>query len=167
MIGVLAARHKDAFLKALKKHYVLWLILSLIVTIAGFTIANYYYPVISLFGGQYVDRTHFWVEIAGQIISAFSFTIFVILVGCKIRIGNPILKFLGNFTLEIYLVHPLFVHLFGFAFIQEGTTSLYFIENQFLYVIVILALTLPLAYGLHRMVAMICKKSSCRKQERR
>ena len=160
LIGVLVARHRDGFLRILKKHYVLWLILSLIVTIAGFTIANYYYQVISLFGGQYVDKTHFWVEIAGQIISACSFTFFVVLVGCKIRIGNPILKFLGSFTLETYLVHPLFVQLFGFAFIREGTAPLYYIESQFLYVIVILALSLPLAYGLHRLVSWICKKGN-------
>ena len=81
--------------------------------------------------------------------------IFVMLIGMKIRIGNKVLLFLGTFTLEIYLVHPLFVQLFGFAFVQDRVKPLYHIQNPFLYVAAVTVISIPLAYLLHRAVALM------------
>ena len=134
------------------------LILMLLITAAGFVIASYYYNVITLFGGRYDDMTHFWVEMIGQIISAVSFSIFVVLVGLKVKVGNRVLAFLGTFTLEIYLVHPLFVQLFGFAFLRDSISPLFFIKDPFLYVLAVVVPALPIAYGLHWCVSKICRK---------
>ena len=158
VIGIAVARHRDGFLNGLKKGYWLWLILTLLVTAAGFVIASYYYNVITLFGGHYDDMTHFWVEMIGQIISAVSFSIFVVLVGLKVKVGNRVLAFLGTFTLEIYLVHPLFVQLFGFAFLRDSISPLFFIKDPFLYVLAVVVPALPIAYGLHWRVSKICRK---------
>ncbi len=158
IIGVVVARHREGFLNGLKKLYPLWIALMLIITATGFAIANYYYQIITAFGGKYDDLTHFWVELFGQSISAVTFAFLVVLIGLKVKIGNRVLAFLGAFTLEIYLVHPLFVQLFGFCFMRVGTPPLYHIENQFLYVLAVIVPAIPIAYGLHWVVSKICKK---------
>ena len=157
VIGIVVARHKEEMLGFFKKAYPFWIILSFVVTAAAFAFANYYTVVIVLLGGHYTDVGHFWGELIGQMISAVSFVWFVVLVGMKIRIGNPVLKFLGTFTLEFYLVHPLFIQLFGFAFVNDMTKPILYIENIFLYVLVSIALTVPVAYGLHLLMTHIWK----------
>ncbi len=158
LIGAVCAKRKDAFLASLKKWYPLKLFLSVIITLAGFVFANYYGFVIGVLGWKYTDVGHFWGELIGQLISAAAFVFCMILIGMKIRIGNRALKFLGSFTLEFYLVHPLFVQLFGFAFMYDHVKPLYHIQNQFLYVLVVFVLSLPLAYGLHKLVTLIWKR---------
>ncbi|MCR5283206.1 MAG: acyltransferase [Lachnospiraceae bacterium] len=159
VLGIVAARHKEGMLALFQKIYPLWLILSFVITLCGFAYANYYSVVISLLGIRYTESGHFWGELIGQLISAASFVWFVLLAGMKIRIGNPILKFLGSFTLEFYLVHPLFIQLFGFAFVNDMTKPIFYIRNQFLYVLLSILLTIPLAYGLHLLMNRIWKRS--------
>ena len=131
--------------------------MSFVITACGFAFSNYYAAVIVLLGGHYTDAGHFWGEMIGQVISAATFVWFVLLVGMKIRIGNPVLKFLGTFTLEFYLVHTLFIQLFGFAFVNDMSKPVFYIKNQFLYVLVSIVLTVPVAYGTHLLMTRIWK----------
>ncbi|MBR6402147.1 MAG: acyltransferase [Eubacterium sp.] len=149
VLGIVAARHKEGIISLFKKAYPLWLILSFLITVCAFAFANYYSVVIHLLGGQYTDAGHAKAELIGQLISAATFVWFVLLVGMKIRIGNPILKFLGTFTLEFYLVHPLFIQMFSYAFVNDMAKPIFYIKNQFIYVMISIVLTIPIAYGLH------------------
>ena len=158
VLSIVVARHKDAILTLFKKAYPLWLFLSFIITAAAFAFANYYYMVIMLLGGHYTEKGHFYGELTGQLISAATFVWFVLLIGMKIRIGNPVLKFLGTFTLEFYLVHPLFIQLFGFAFVNDTTKPIFYIKDQFLYVLASILLTVPIAWGLHLLMNLLWKK---------
>ena len=154
-IGVFAAGHREKINTVLEKGYPFWLVLSFVVTMAGFIVSNYYYQVVTALGFSYQEPAHGIFELTGQAISALSFVIFVVLVGMKIKIGNKLLMVLGSFTLEIYLVHPLFVQLFGFAFVQDTAKPLYHIQNPFLYALTVAAVSIPLAYVLHRLNAMV------------
>ena len=154
-VGIITARHRDRIVSFFKKGYFFWVLLSLAVAIIGFMVAGYYYQVADILGLSYQRSVHDIVELMGQMISALSFVVFVMLVGMKIRIGNKVLLFLGGFTLEIYLVHPLFVQLLGFAFIQDRVRPLYHIRNPFLYAAVVMVLSIPIAYLLHRLTAKI------------
>ena len=91
-------------------------------------------------------------------ISAYAFAILVLLIGLKIRIGNPVLKFLGGFTLETYLVHPLFIQAFSFAFVMDNAKPVLYIQNQFLYILATIILSLPIAFGLNRLMRLLKKK---------
>ena len=64
----------------------------------------------------------------------------------KVKIGNPVNKFLGTITLELYLVHGLFVEIFGPYIILERAMSKTPIRNIFVYVIVVFAVSVPLAW---------------------
>lgn len=158
VLGIAAARHKEGLLSFFKKAYPLWLILSFVITAAGFAFAAYYSDIIALWGGVYTEAGHFYGELIGQLVSAVSFVCFVLLAGMKIRIGNPVLRFLGVFTLEFYLVHPLFVQLFGFAFVNNMTEPVFYIEDPFLYVLAVIVLTIPIAYGLHLLMNALWKR---------
>lgn len=158
LLGIIAARHKDGMLALFKKAYPLWLILSFVITACGFAFANYYSTIIVLLGSHYTDKGHFWGELIGQVISAATFVCFILLLGMKIRIGNPVMRFLQKFTLEFYLVHTLFIQMFGFAFVNDATKPVFYIKNQFLYVLVSLVLTIPIAYGLNLLMTLIWKK---------
>ncbi|MCR5775032.1 MAG: acyltransferase [Lachnospiraceae bacterium] len=155
--GIITARHREKIGSFFKKGYPVWVVISFVVTMAGFIVSNYYYQVISVLGYEYQEVPHFIAELTGQVISAFSFVVFVMLIGMKIKIGNKVLLFLGGFTLEIYLVHPLFVQLFSFAFIQNTVKPLYHIQNPFLYVAAVTAISLPIAFILHRIVEKIIR----------
>ena len=156
--GIITARHRERLGSFFRKGYLFWVLLSFAVTAAGFLISNYYYLFTSLFGYRYQEMARGIAELTGQVTSALSFVIFVMLLGMKIRIGNKVLLFLGTFTLEIYLVHPLFVQLFGFAFVQDTVKPLYHIQNPFLYAAAVTVISIPLAYLLHKAVALITGK---------
>lgn len=147
VLGIVFAAYEDRIIPILKKRYVFILVICIAVTAIGFAAGNYLTSLYGLLGKTYVYKVDRWVAFAGQMISAVSFTIAVMMVGMKIRIGNAALDILGKMTLETYLVHGLFVQLFGFCFIQNTVTPLVYIKNVTLYVLVVLVCSLPLAFG--------------------
>ena len=156
-VGVLTARHKEAILKFLKKFYIPLIILSLVITVISFMFAGYYYEILIMRNTPwdskwFLDEYHHKTEIICQDISAFFFVLFVMLLGMKIKTGNRVTSFLGKFTLETYLVHPLFVQLFGFAFITAFSKPVFYIKNPFLYIAAIIIPAIPLSYLLHKLI---------------
>lgn len=105
----------------------------------------------------------FWVSLRNegesyavwlQMLAAGFFVLCVMMMGLKVKIGNKILLFLSGLTLEIYLIHGLFVQLFGYCFASEGIKPLYYIKNVAFYVLVVVLLTIPSACA----VKWICKQ---------
>ncbi len=89
-----------------------------------------------------------------QVLYTFAFVSLYYLLSMKIRIGNPVLSFLGKFTLELYLIHGVFIHMFGYYMIKEGVAPVYYIANVPLFVLVVLALSIPLSFA----VSLLDKK---------
>ena len=163
VIGVFFARNREGLLAKMKKNYVPLLLGSLVVTAVFFYLASYYYQILEFCKIPYQSLLyngliHMWTELILQQISAMTFVLFVVLVGMKVRIGNKVLAFLGTFTLELYLVHPLFVNAFAFMFVNDTGKPIYHIRNSFFYVLVVLALSVPLAFALSSVVRMLRKK---------
>ena len=69
----------------------------------------------------------------------------IFIISLKLKLRGKVLSFLGSMTLEIYLVHVLFIEFFAEKFIGEGE-PLFYIENPFLYLAVVLVLTMPVAF---------------------
>lgn len=80
-----------------------------------------------------------------QMTASMSFCVFVTLIGMKLKPGSRLLDSLGAMTLETYLVHVLFVELFGERFFGSGEPLLY-IRDPFLYLWAVILLSLPLAF---------------------
>ena len=82
-----------------------------------------------------------WVCLISQMLASCSFVFFVFIAGMKIKIGNRFLAFMGGLTLEFYLIHGLFIELFGFNFIDVAK-SIYYIKNVALFTAVVFILGL-------------------------
>ncbi len=157
-VGVCLARNKEKRFETYKKGYALRIILLAVIAFAAFYVSNYLSVMIATIHKRYVPQVHWFVELTGQLISAYAFTILIMLIGMKVQIGNKILKFLGGFTLETYLVHPFFVHAFCFSFVRDDAKPLFYIKNQFLYVLAIIVISLPIAFLLSRALRLSKKK---------
>jgi len=82
-----------------------------------------------------------------SIISAAFFTVFALFAFAKIKIGNPVLKFVGKISLELYLCHEIFMVLFR--------SGICFIENNLIYSIVSIACAILFAWMLNLLNAKI------------
>lgn len=80
--------------------------------------------------------------------ACFSLIIYHLLAGTegKDNIFSKILDFYGSMTLEFYLIHGLFVQVFGHHFINDSTPPICYIKNVFLYVIVVFAISTASAF---------------------
>jgi len=112
IVGILVSKYQDGLRKIARKAYVVLLPVFAILT--------------GLFGwitSRFLDKYSYWSEIPGedpryldklrclsvQIPFILCFVLFVLLVMMKVRFGNPVLKFLGSISLELYLIHNLFL----------------------------------------------------------
>ena len=79
----------------------------------------------------------------------------------KIQIGNTVLKFFGGITLEFYLIHGLFVELFGYSFL-DVSKSLYYIKNVPIYIVVVVLCSVPATVLFKYILKMISGKKEKR-----
>jgi len=112
IVGILVSKHQDGLRKIARKAYVVLLPLFGILT-----------AVFGWITKRFLEKYSYWSEIPGkdpryldklrclsvQVPFILCFVIFVLLVMMKVRFGNPVLKFLGAISLELYLIHNLFL----------------------------------------------------------
>ena len=91
--------------------------------------------------------------------AAFSLAIYILASGKEMspvqRIGGLVLGFYGKMTLEFYLIHGLFVQLFGHHFIDDTTPPVCYIKNVPVYVLVVFVLATAAAFILKLAVDLI------------
>jgi len=95
-----------------------------------------------------------WICLAWQLPAVILFVAVLLLVLIKLQLKNVILKFLGSICLEIYLIHNLFIELLRSSFIH--------IQNDVLYVALVIVLSVASAWVIHladsRLIALVAKK---------
>jgi fucose 4-O-acetylase-like acetyltransferase len=152
LVGILLAKYEDRFFESCKKLYVLRLIGTILLCIVfwflgdnagGIYLMVFHHPYDFVYGYR-CDL----VAAIFQFIYTLSFMSLYYLISMKLKIGNKVLSFLGKFTLELYLVHGIFIHMFGYKMINDGVKPVYYIENVSLFVLVVLALSIPVSYVL-------------------
>ena len=95
--------------------------------------------------GEWGDRLkvqHRLMSAGIQWVSAFFFTVFCFLLMMKVRLGNKALAWLGGMTLEFYLMHGIFVELFGYNFL-DISRSIVYIKKVPLFIVAVLACSIP------------------------
>ena len=158
LIGILVAKYEKRLFEICRKLYVLFLIVTIILCPVLWFLGNNA-------GGIYLSITHHpynytysyicdLVSCIFQVLYTFAFVALFYLLSMKIKIGNPVLAFLGKFTLELYLVHGIFIHMFGYCMINEGIKPIFYIKNVTLFTLVVLALSIPVSFG----ISLIDKK---------
>ncbi len=133
--GLIFAEYEKPFIQSIKKHYILNVIILCVLNV-----------VFIYFSVQHSREYNRFVQLLSQMASSVTFVLLLIVLGLKVKIGNKALAFIGGMTLELYLIHGLFVHLFGYCFITEQLEPLYYIANPALYAVVVICLSIPSAY---------------------
>ena len=158
MVGILFAKFEKGIIERVKKHYIIHLVVGLVAVPLLYRWSGHMLGIFSYYGETWgAPDTVFrrWMSLLSQVISTTSFVWAVLLLNLKCKLGNPALKFMGTITLEFYLIHGVFIELFGYSF-QDLVPSLHYIRNVALYVLVLIACTVPSAYLLHKFLNVLC-----------
>lgn len=153
IIGLFFARYEKAVIERIKRHYVLYVLIALISIFVFYNISEYTLAHVSYYGEDFNAKFKVlrrWICLFSEIASSCSFVFFVFMLGLKIKIGNKLLAFMGTITMEFYLIHGLFIELFGYSFL-DIRPSIYYIRNVALLVIIVVACSIPSALLLKRL----------------
>ncbi len=161
-LGLLFARHEEKVLGFFKKIY--WVALpATVLFYHGFLRLRYLLNGSFTYTGEDF-RMPFWGKVGNrwvcllpEMLLTITFVLFLLLLSMKLRFGNKALAFMGTITFEFYIVHGLFVELFGHAFL-DFTPSIIYIRNVALYLVVILACTFPSALLLKKVIGLLTTK---------
>lgn len=148
-IGILMSKFEKPLMKVFKKLYVLFLILAAALTVVGFAAGNYWAQVCKLIHYRYDYGKSYNFCVAAQMVSAVTFAWLILLIGMKIKIGNPALRFLGRMTLDLYMIQAIFVYLFDFYFIEYNVKPFFYIKDVTLFTVVVLATSIVTAFLFH------------------
>lgn len=83
----------------------------------------------------------FWFGYLARLCSTLSVSVFALLLMCKLRIGNPVSRFFGRISLEIYLIHGLLVFSLKNLIVPE--------QQPYLFVSLLLTGTIFLSWLFH------------------
>nr|MCR4776631.1 acyltransferase [Saccharofermentans sp.] len=149
VIGIIVSKHSEGLRRIARKGYIIWLLVLA--------------ALLALLGPQTVymlRRYSYWSEIPGetraildklrclsvQLPWIICFVLFLLLIMMRVRFGNPVLKFLGSISLELYLIHNLFLK-------GLHTDAMFNVKSAGMYCI----LTILLAIGLATIISGVDK----------
>ncbi len=144
-VGLLFGRFEKPVTSFMKKGYWFWLFFAFAGVILLFFQSQWLNGTVWGYYGEYGDRLkvqHRLMSAAGQWVVCLFFVVFWMLLMMKVRLGNRALAWLGSVTLEFYLMHGLFVELFGYNFL-EISKSIVYIRNVPLYILAVLGGSVP------------------------
>lgn len=148
VIGLLFAKYRESIVEKLRQRYVMQLVIMFAVTAAAFA------------GALLLADAEAGTEVRGlynlfrilmvlvQFIASSMFSILLFAANQRISVSCKVLEFLGSMSLELYLVHVMYVEMFSYYFVSEYYESVVYIQNPFLYALVVLALSIVTAYAL-------------------
>ena len=145
VVGILVSKHQEGLRKIARKGYVI-----LVPLFAALT------AVFGRITSEFLEKYSYWSETPGedpryidkirclsvQVPFIICFVLFIILVMMKIRFGNPVLKFLGTISLELYLIHNLFL-----TGLSKGT--IFIVKSPSMYILLTLLLSIGAATVIH------------------
>ncbi|MDO4294373.1 MAG: acyltransferase [Eubacteriales bacterium] len=157
-LGIWAGDHDRALTVFLKKNYRPLTLLSVPVFLLFYGFSVYVtnafpYPANDP-APLSVSALTSWFDLLWQTLAVVSFCLMVTLFSMKLKCSNAALRFLGSISLELYLIHGLFIHLFKGQLIT--------IKSDVLFVAAVLSCSLlaaSLLYGLLRRCASALEKA--------
>lgn len=111
IMGILVARFRKQVIGFAKKHYMKLLILTAFLFVVAFFVEEYVLNTYGYYHGSTVIDAinNKGVTLLAQMAVCLLFTWLVLLINMKIAIGNRALGYIGQISMEIFLLHGLFV----------------------------------------------------------
>lgn len=154
-LGLLFGKCEAQVTRFFRKGYWIWLLVSAALVILLYLQSDWlllhrwgYYRV-----GTRLKVPYRLLSAGCQWLVCIAFVAFCFLLMMKVRIGNKALAWLGSYSLEFYLLHGLFVELFGYDFMNSAR-SLVQIKIVPLYAAAVIACTVPAVMGFR----WVCRK---------
>ena len=154
-LGLLFGKFEKQVTRFFRRGYWIWLLLSAAAVVLLYLQSDW---LLNHRWGYYWEgskmRVPFRLYSAGcQWLVCIAFVAFCFLLMMKVRFGNGALVWLGAMSLEFYLMHGLFVEMFGYRF-MDAAKSVVRIKSVPLYTAVVLACSVPAALGFR----WLCRK---------
>ncbi len=156
-LGLLFGKHEKQVTGFLRKGYWFWLPVSFIGIFLLFRQSEWLIANRWGYYGEWGDPLkvpHRLMSAGAQWLVCLFFTAFCFLFLMKVRLGNRLLSWFGGMTLEFYLMHGVFVELFGYNFLDIAK-SLVYIKRVPVYIAAVMACSVPAA-ALFRFVFKKC-----------
>ncbi len=137
VMGMVFATQEQKLLSYIRKHY----FSTLFAIIVGF--------VVFFLAPKTIDQLKqiVYAKDFMKTLSATFFTLFVLLISMKFRIGNPILDFIGKISFELYLSHGLFIFL-----LRSDVLN---IASDLLYSLLVLVLSIAFSFGFSKLCTLM------------
>lgn len=174
LLGIYMADHEDKIKKRIPRVVVAGMIF--IVTFVVSENGDAIYRAMNISDYGIINIAMIFLQIASC--ACFSLVIYLLASlnadSDKENVISKFLSFYGSMTLEFYLIHGLFVQMFGHHFMNDSTAPIYYIKNVFVYVIVVFAFATASAFVLKKigdLLSGMYKKSDvfkkfCKDQKR-
>ena len=141
-LGMVFGKYEARVTAFLKKRYWFWLLLSFIAVFALYRISvlasDRWWGYYGENWGDPLKVPHRLGCCVSQWLVCVAFVAFWFLLLMKVRLGNQLLAVLGSATLSFYLIHGMFVDLFGFNFAGVAPSAVY-IRSVPLYILAVLS----------------------------
>ncbi|MBR6706714.1 MAG: acyltransferase [Clostridia bacterium] len=134
-LGLLYARHEEKLTAAFKKRHALWLCFSLALAAAAWMFSAWAVGAWGYYGENWdsLKVLHRLGSASSQwlVCAAMVWTLLLFMMKC--HVGNAALRWIGNMSMDLYLVHGTFAEMFGFDFMGRAK-SLPYIRSVPLYI---------------------------------
>ncbi len=144
-LGLLFGKYEKPVTRFFRRGYWLWLLLSFALIFLLFRQSEWLNSHGWGYYGEWGDPLkvpHRLMSAGMQWLVSLAYVAFCFLLMMKVRFGNKALAWLSGVTLEFYLMHGIFVELFGYNFLDMGK-SLVYIKNVPLFIAAVLACAVP------------------------
>lgn len=154
--GLLLGKYEEKIIMFLKKNYTKLAVIITVCFVIFHEVGNRSWILKYVFGSSYSYTVERLGGVFGLTAAALLFGVLLVMFQLKISLGNKVLAFLGSITLELYLTHGIFVDLFARNFISAEIEPLVYISNPFLYVLVVFAISIPIAFLFMKLKCILC-----------
>lgn len=144
-LGLLFAKHEEKITRIFRKGYWFFLLLFFAGIFLLFRQSEWLVNNRLGYYGEWGDPlkvVHRLLSAGTQWVVAIFFVMFCFLLMMKIRLGNRVLAWLGAVSLDFYLMHGIFVELFGYNFL-DISDSIVYIRQPALFTAAVLACSVP------------------------
>lgn len=148
MTGLLFAKYEDKIVSWLREHFAPVLITTASTLVIAFIAALHFGNRVVLADTRLLYYVIRWLSVILQFVAAASFSILLYVLNQKISILCKPLEFLGGLSLELYLIHVLFVEMFGYCFVNTENEAICYVKKILLYILIVVSLSIISAYAL-------------------
>lgn len=153
--GLIYARNEVSVRKKIEANYKHTLVGISVLAVVGFAVAEILSnPHVGADELMLYSKIQLIIAMLRTLTSCF-FVLLLVMISMKKEIDSVCLSFWGELTLEIYLLHGVFVQIFASEYLAGYDISVCYIHNPFLYTVLVMILSVGAAFLLHKIVGLI------------